>query len=415
MPRNLKNWLKGYLEYTRYSESPDLFHFWTGVSTIAGALRRQVWIDERYFEWTPNFYIVLVGPPGIAAKSTSMRSGLDLLGQVPGIHFGPNSMTWQALTEALQGANELVPIGDENDPLNQKFIPMSCITCPVSELGTFLRPDDGELVDVLVDLWDGQIGEWRRSTKTQGETKIVNPWINVIGCTTPAWLKANFPEVMVGGGLTSRIVFVYGDEKRHLVPYPSSLIAAEKFEEERQILIDDLREIAMMRGQYELTPEARALGSVWYEEHWTKKPVHMASEKYQGYMARKQTHVHKLAMVVAAAQRSELFISEDDLATAFRFITGLEHDMAKVFESIGVANTGKMVSELVGLVRAYKQIPQKELWRLCMKSMSLRDFQETTDAAVRAGMLRIVQEGSLFVYYPVNEPEEKRPAIPTMH
>ena len=79
MPRNFPNWLQGYLEYTKASESPTPFHFWTGVSTIAGALRRRVWIDQRYFQWTPNFYIVLVGPAGVAAKSTSLRSGMKLL------------------------------------------------------------------------------------------------------------------------------------------------------------------------------------------------------------------------------------------------------------------------------------------------------------------------------------------------
>src|SRR5574343_321589 len=72
MPRNYQNWLRAYVAFTADSESPDDFHFWTGVATIAGALRRRVWIDMRKFQWTPNFYIILVGPPGIATKSTSI-------------------------------------------------------------------------------------------------------------------------------------------------------------------------------------------------------------------------------------------------------------------------------------------------------------------------------------------------------
>ena len=59
------------MEYTAPLESPDRMHFWTGVSTIAGALRRKVWIDQRYFQWTPNFYIVLAAPAGIIAKSST--------------------------------------------------------------------------------------------------------------------------------------------------------------------------------------------------------------------------------------------------------------------------------------------------------------------------------------------------------
>src|SRR5258707_15834538 len=112
MARHFKNWLKAYLEFTRDSESPTTFHFWTGVSTLAGALRRRVWIDMKKFQWTPNFYIILVGPPGIAAKSTSLSMGMSLLGKVPGVKFGPESMTWQALAKALEEAIEHVEYTD---------------------------------------------------------------------------------------------------------------------------------------------------------------------------------------------------------------------------------------------------------------------------------------------------------------
>ena len=39
--RRLGDWLKSYMAYTSPLEAPDDFHFWTGVSTIAGALRRR--------------------------------------------------------------------------------------------------------------------------------------------------------------------------------------------------------------------------------------------------------------------------------------------------------------------------------------------------------------------------------------
>lgn len=93
MGRHFDDWLKTYMLYTRDSESPDEFHFWTGVSTIAGALRRRVWIDMRKFLWTPNFYIILVGPPGIVTKSTTTSVGYNLLRHVEGVHFGPDSAT----------------------------------------------------------------------------------------------------------------------------------------------------------------------------------------------------------------------------------------------------------------------------------------------------------------------------------
>ena len=243
MARKLKNWIVGYTEYTEQSESPNSFHFWTAVFTVAGALRRQVWIEERYFQWTPNFYIVLVGPPGVAAKSTSIRIGVKLLEQIPGVNLGPQSMTWQALTKSLSESVEAVPMPDG------KFHSMSCISIPVGELGTFLQPDDRNLVDVLVALWDGQLETWGKDTKTQGSERIVNPWINIMGATTPSWLRDNFPEIMITGGLTSRIIFVFGDKKRHLVPYPSDVINAEEHAAHSEVLVYDLEQISQMRGE----------------------------------------------------------------------------------------------------------------------------------------------------------------------
>lgn len=399
--RHYTNWLSGYAEYTKHSESPDLFHFWTGIFTIAGALRRQVWIDQRYFQWTPNFYIVLVGPAGIAAKSTSLRLGTSLLRQVEGIVFGPRSMTWQALTHALEEAYRLVPFP------NGDFLPMSCITCSINELGTFLRPEDKVMTDVLVDLWDGQLEPWdRRTVYKEGQVLIQNPWINVMGCATPAWIRDNIPEAMVGGGLIRRIVFVYGDEKRQLVPYPSELADANLFIEQGERLVNDLNIIAEMKGEYSLTTTAKKWGEAWYKEHWRKKPEHMISERYQGYIATKQSHVHKLAMVLAAAQRNELTITEGDLSIAAQMMTGLEPSMQIVFQSIGIGDISRHVMEILAYVRAYRAIHQRALWRHMMPIMSPKEFDEASGAAVKAGYLAIRGTGAGIMYCAIDKEEE---------
>lgn len=392
--RRHSNWLQAYVAHTRFSESPDSFHFWTGVATVAGALRRRVWIDQLHFQWTPNFYIVLVGPPGVAAKSTSIRSGLALLERVPGIYFGPPSTTWQALTEALQNAQEVFPCPGED-------IVQSCLTIGVSELGTFLKPQDQELVDVLVAMWDGQKETWKRQTKTQGETIIHNPWLNIIGCTTPAWLKANFPDVLIGGGLTSRVVFVFADRKRQLVAYPANHIPQAEYKAEADALVSDLAQIAELCGEYKLDPPARKWGEEWYELHWSApRPLYMASDRYSGYIARKQTHLHKLAIVLAAAKRNDLIILEEDLREANTCISSIENDMQQVFSSIGVAHSAAVSTEIVSLIRNHHTIKYKDLWRLCFTTMASKDFTEAIKAAIEAGFVKVEDKnGEKHIHY----------------
>lgn len=384
MARNFANWLQGYIEYTKASESPTPFHFWTGVSTIAGALRRRVWIDERHFQWTPNFYIVLVGPPGVAAKSTSIRSGMKFLERLK-IPFGPQSMTWQALTKSMEEAITGVKYIDR-DGIEQRVV-MSCLTIPVSELGTFLRMDDTSMIDVIVDLWDGQQTTWSHKTKSSGNIEIQNPWINLIACTTPSWLQNNFPEHMIGGGLMSRVLFVYGEKKRQFVAYPSDTVHPREHRELEERLFLDLTEIASLCGEYELTAAAKEWGRKWYIDHWNNRPIHMASDRYGGYIARKQTHIHKLAIVLAAAKRSKLLIEQADLEEAATLITSIEPDMQKVFQSVGVVDAARHMKEITSYVRAYGRIAVADLWKLVMNTIEYRAFQESIKSAIEGGLI----------------------------
>lgn len=370
---------------------------------IAGALRRRVWIEERIFQWTPNFYIIFVGPPGIVTKSTTAKIGHRLLAEVPGIHFGPASITWQALIISLKEAQEHVELGEastDENIITVERTPMACITSVISELGTFLKPSDDDMVDVLVDLWDGQTGPaWERKTKTSGEAAIENPWLNVLGCTTPGWMKRNFPEHLIHGGLTSRIIFVYADKKRKLVARPSKLIDMKTFKEEGAKLIEDLVTISQFKGEYDLDKPADDWHDEWYNKRlWAEKPLHMASDRFDGYKARKQTHVMKLAIVLAASQRDEPVITLEDMLTSERFITALENDMVKVFESIGVADSSRYVAEILTYVRAYKKISSLELWRLCMSTMDKKAYSDAVQAAVDANYIRIFNEaGTMYV------------------
>jgi hypothetical protein len=224
-----------------------------------------------------------------------------------------------------------------------------------------------------------------------------------MGCTTPAWLKDNFTEAMVGGGLTSRIVFVYASEKRKFVAYPADEFPYAQFQEEGKKLVEDLNIISLLVGEYELTKEAKTWGKAWYEDHWRKRPEHMVSERYGGYIARKQTHIHKLAIVLAAAQRNELVIHQRDLEIANFMTTGLEVSMRTVFESIGVGDVSKLVSEILVYVRAYGEITQQALWRLMMPLMGPKEFEEASTAAIKAGYIKIAQRGTQIYYIAVRE------------
>jgi hypothetical protein len=386
MARKYKDWLTAYLKYSGHSEAPESFHFWTGISTLAGALRRQVWIDQGYFQWTPNFYIVFVAPPGIVSKSTTANIGMRLLKQLPDIHFGPDAVTWQALTQSLAGSTVEIPYKDG------EYLPMSCITIVSSEFGTFLNPNDREMVDVLVSLWDGQLGTWEKATKTQGSDTIVNPWINLVACTTPSWIAGNFPEYMIGGGFTSRCVFVYGEKKRRLVAYPGKEIPTN-FKQTEADLVHDLEIISNMVGEYQLSPEAEELGTAWYKEHYENPNPILNDPRLEGYKARKQTHVHKLAIILAASQRDELIISAQDLQRSIDITTQLENEMPQVFSLIGRSAEARFTEQVHTIIRRHQVIDKQVLVTELLKTLSLDEITKGLNALAACGAVQIKQVG----------------------
>lgn len=382
--RMYPNWIHGYLHHQRAAESPIRFHFWTAVFTVAAALGRKVWIDELKFQWTPNMYIILVGPPGVAAKSTTMRQGLSMLEHVPDMRFGPQSMTWQALLESFVQAQTSLPIEGEDRP-------MACISVGIGELGTFFDPQNKELTDQLTALWDGQLERLSRRTRKDGEVIIVNPWLNLIACTTPAWLQERFPKVAIGGGLTSRIVFVYGDKPRRLIAYPSKETESEEYKQEQKALIYDLKHIATLQGQYRLTDEAISYGTKWYVDLKTGKlPDHLRSGRFDGYISRKQSHVHKLAIVLAASKRDELLIHLEDLKEAERYVAEIEPDMAKVFDSIGAHESAQTLSEIEAYIRRVGSIQSTELWNIFRSTLDHFAYTNAVKAAQAAGVIEIL-------------------------
>lgn len=401
LPRHFSNWLKAYVDFAADSEAPPKFHFWTGVATIAGALRRRVWIDMHKFQWTPNFYIILVAPAGIVQKSTTIGVGIRLLEKVKGIHFGPESMTWQALGEDFQQAKEEITYVDTS---GQTFkSPMSCLTIGVGELGTFLRTDDDQLLSFLIRMWDGQSDTFRHKTKSSGNIEVENPWLNIIAATTPSWLRANFPEQMIGGGFTSRVMFVYGEHKRTLVPYPDEVLPHADFLAFQSKLVADLQSISQLCGPYVLSPVARDWGRDWYIRHNSAagRSTHLASDRYGGYLARKQTHLHKVALVLAAAKRDKLVVECDDLEEAETIITATEFDMLKVFESIGVVQEARHVNEIVSFVRHGGGHEVPELWARSMNIMNLQDFQNALKAALHGNRLVCLKvNGNDFIMLP---------------
>ncbi|TXH57427.1 MAG: hypothetical protein E6Q97_04515 [Desulfurellales bacterium] len=378
--RHYDNWLHAFMQYASINEAPEHIYFWVGVSTIAGALRRKCYFDMGTFKWYPNFYIVLLAPSGIIAKSTTADLGMNLLRKIPGVKFGPDVVTWQSLITSLSKAAESFI-----EPKSGKATTMSCLTFASSEFGNLLNPKDREMVDMYVNLYDSRDNPFRKETKTQGDDVVTNAWVNLIACTTPSWLAQEFPEYTIGGGFMSRCIFVFGDNKAKLVSYPKRANGGKNLEDTKRKLVEDLAIISELRGEFDMTEEAYHYGEVLYRVMWEgNKFGGMDPEKFGGYWSRRQSHIHKLAMIISAATSDDMLITREQLATAHMMIEGIEPDMQKVFSMIGRSEEAKAYDYVYRLIVSLGEASNNDIFLAAAGKMPKSvDFDACIDALIR--------------------------------
>lgn len=385
-PRAFPDWLSAYVGYAGFSEAPRKMHYWCGISAIAGALRRHVWLDQGHFRWYPNFYIILVAPPGVVSKSTTASIAMNLLRKVPGIKFGPEVVTWQALAGSFESALE-------SFEFQGTLIPQSALTIESSEFGNLVDPSNREQIDFLVNLWDSRVGTFTKSTKGSGVNVIDSPFINLVACTTPAWVAGNFPEYVIGGGFTSRCLFVYAEQKERFIAYPARHMP-KGLGEVQEALIKDLEHISTsILGPYRLTPEAVEWGEAWYESHWKQKPDELDDDRFSGYISRKQTHTHKTAMCIAASARNETEITKQDLEDATRAVEELERDMAKVFARIGRTQISVQSERFVRFVQRRGRVSYETAYNYMHTAFpTAKAFHDMLQGAVEAGYVVLMKD-----------------------
>lgn len=381
----MNDWLTDFVRHTSYGETPAKILWWVGVVTIAGALRRKVWIDQFTFQWTPNFYLLIVGPPDIIKKSTSVSLGTRLLRRIKGIDFGPQIVTWQQLVTHMADARETVKIGEVD-------FQMSCVTIALSEFGTLFDPNDRNMVDVMTDIWDGKLEPITKETKTNGHDEIINPWLNIYACTTPGWIADNFSSRLIRSGFASRPVYLYCDEPLRDVAYPRRQMPEPGIMlEEENDLVSRLQTISEYAGEYTLTEAAYEWGTQWYADY--RRESRSSGFLQEAGFGRRQTHLHKLAMVISAARGKFPVIDVDELREADARLRELEMDVQRVFGYVGQSPGSKTANELVQVLAKTGSMNKKVLYRkFFFRTTSSVEFEEAVKSAKASGLVQELGE-----------------------
>lgn len=355
MPRKLTDWIDSYLSYTYNSEPPELFHLWVAISTIASALERKCIINWGPLRFHPNMYIVLCAPPGKARKGTAMSYGENFLTKM-GIKLAAESATREALVRFIMEAFDT-----EVDEITGEMYHHSSVTIYSPELTVLLGYKQQQLMMDLTDWFDcgrGPEGVWTYRTKHQGVDEIIGIWVNLLGATTPDLLRSTLSLDAFGGGLTSRMIFVFEEDKRKSCPAPFLTPQEIQIGED---LYYDIEQIHLLKGQFKPNSEFIDLWVEWYMAQDRKQifeDPHLAP-----YCERRPVHIMKLSMILSASRSDSMVMTASDLQRAINLLERTELKMPKTFSGIGKSPHAEVLSKVMAEIGLAGEISKTTLMR----------------------------------------------------
>ena len=365
--RQLEDWLTSYADYTSEQESPSLFHFWVGTSVIASTLERRVFINRGYYTLHPNLYIVLIGASARVRKTSAIHIGYDLYRD--------------AIKDSVMVSQKTTPealISIFVEGYKQKKVSGGVIVS--DELGVFLGGQQKavEIMQLLTKWYDCP-KHFEYHTMMRGKELMNDVYCDMIAGTTPQWLKDSMPAHAVGGGFTSRIIFVYQDRPEKLVAFPEITPAQLRL---RDKLVHDLKLIAKMEGQFTLTQDAREWYENWYTDVFRPEVTpHMALD---GYFGRKHDTLLKVAMCLAASRSSSLVVDEIELRMALKALNKNEKSLPDTLRLIQMTEIGEEMEKVLRNISRKEKADFISLSRSLSYCMNTKKLDEILTDLVNA-------------------------------
>jgi hypothetical protein len=365
--RQLDDWLTAYKAFTQYSESPASFHEWVGIGCIAASLQRKVWMTWGHSTIYPNQYIVIVGPSGQSRKGEAITIGRSMIESLGIPMIGEDNSMESIIRDMVTSVQTFM--------LGTQVFNHSSVCLFAEELAVTLGQQDVSRLAYFTNWYDSR-DKWTRRTKHQGHDEVVGMCINLVAATAPDWLPSILPQEAVGGGFTSRVVFVVEEGKRRIVSDPNKYPVDKEL---KKRLEHDLEQIHLLVGEMHFDKDAQKDYEKWYESEerkWQAGGHQLSGVQFGSYFARRATHVKKIAMALSASRGNDRVVSHLDFLRSRSLLEHTERRMPQVYKGIGTGRIVREVEAVLELLRAKGEISRAEILKVLFRMLDDRTLDE---------------------------------------
>lgn len=374
--------------------SPDNYIDWAWRFIIAASLQRRVSFSADPKDGNkplfPNMYMVLFGEPGIG-KSLVLDSVKDILKyhkrkdvlidtsnkteqeklliasvekqnlelandatqqlkkggeRIEPVLFpyAPDATTYESLVNSM--GNSFMRINynytDKEGLLKLGIYGHCSMYFCLDELGSLFRKHVDLVINYLLGLHACPL-DYEYKTKTQGQDRVRRGCLNFIAGTTPDFMEEISKEKLIGKGFTARVFFICATKNRKNVAFMDDL--TEEQWKCRTEILEHIKKLACLYGEVKIDNETKEFLKNWWdniEDNKHNRPN--KSPKLNGYYARKNISVYKIAMAEHFSESTEMFIpletfkqaiaisDQEELTMHLALTTDADNPLTKVTE-----------------------------------------------------------------------------------
>ncbi len=377
-----KNFIVDFCRLSETTEVPKIFALWSGVAAISAALGRKSFLRFGPMTYYPNFFILLTGASGQDRKSTAIAMAMRIIGSLqPKPRIISGAITPQKLIDELSK----VETTDLTKLLSQDGTGFAAI----SEFTSFLNKRSYEmgLATLLIDLYDC-LDEVTYGTISRGGQIVKNSCLTILGGSTMDWLRGGIPSEAIGGGLTSRMIFIQfeGTPKRIAWPiFDHRMIALQ------QELSEYLQRVSTSSGEFQISDEAKEFCIEEYSAFLDGEGALLAADPaLSGYTTRRQMHQLKLSMIFSASENLQRMIELRHIKMATAALMGCEESLPKVISKITSTQIGGSIDLIMNVIKRFARngwITRSELQRKVAHRMAVKELDEVLGTLLLSTMV----------------------------
>lgn len=381
-PKESDGWLGAYLRYAEVGEGHVGWHFWSGLTALAAACRRNFYLLGGHKRLYPNLYVILEGPSG-SGKNTAIERAQGLLyamndsivaqarprdARVPLLTMLPNKMTPPVFVDSLQRGNRVTAEAPEIPTLGADYEHAGICVAP--EASTLLSRDQfgvDQLIVLFTQAYDGWIED---ATLARSTIQLHNVVLSLLLGSTMSWLRKNITATVFEGGFMGARCLV--------IPKP---LTGRCYP--REPLVDPVQRDALAEAlawysrhdptEMILAPDAERAYDDWYRS----RELVSEDDRIASYFGRKRVYLLKLAILFAVSRHHIPEIPLSDMEDAIKLLAHEEptmlHCFRQVLEPEHSNNVGWLHQTILGLGG---QVTRRDLCRRTRHKFSVLELDE---------------------------------------